>query len=161
MLKKLRRTRLIATDANVRKRIYTNSTTIDDEHILMGTYFTQVLFAGTCKLTSGVVRMCVRSHVPTVFMNESVCTAIQSWTRHHGAYITKIAFCLTKTVQTTTTLNSLANTPRLRTSDDEIISCSIIWIKAILYLVGRNCDLARNKALSMDIHHSDHRLSVI
>ena len=53
MLKILRRTRLIATDANVRKRIYTNSTTIDDEHILMGTYFTQVLFASTRKLTSG------------------------------------------------------------------------------------------------------------
>ena len=137
----------------------------------MGTYFTQVLFAGTRKLTSGVVRLC-EGLVPTVFMHKSVCTAIQSWTQHHGAYITKIAFCLTKTVQTTTTLNSLANKPRLRTSaddnkprlrtsDDESISYCIIWIKAILYLVGRNCDLARNKALSMDIHHSDHRLSVI
>ena len=59
MLKGFRRTRLIATVANVHKRIHTNSTTMDDEHILMGTNFSQVLFASTHKLTSVVVRLCV------------------------------------------------------------------------------------------------------
>jgi len=36
MRKKIRRTRLIATDANVHKRIHTNSIEIYEEHILMG-----------------------------------------------------------------------------------------------------------------------------
>ena len=60
MLKKIRRTRLIATGANVHKRIHANSTTMDDEHILIGTNFTQVLFASTSKLMSGVVRLFAR-----------------------------------------------------------------------------------------------------
>ena len=60
MLKQFRRTRLIETDATVHKRIHTNSTMMDDEHILTVTSFTQVLFASTCKLTSGVVRLCVK-----------------------------------------------------------------------------------------------------
>ena len=58
MLKIFRRTRLIEMDANVHKRIHTNSTTMDNEHILIGANFTQVLFASTRKLTSGVVRLC-------------------------------------------------------------------------------------------------------
>ena len=53
MLKEIRRTRLIPTDANVHKLIHTNSTTMDDEYILMGTNFTQVLFSSIPKLTSG------------------------------------------------------------------------------------------------------------
>ena len=63
---KFRRTRLIATDTNVHKRIHTNSTMMDNEHILigtnsnLGTNSTQGLFASTRKLTSGVVRLCVR-----------------------------------------------------------------------------------------------------
>ena len=52
--------RLVATNANVHKRIHTNSTTMNDEHILIRTNFTQVLFASTRKLTSGDVRLCVR-----------------------------------------------------------------------------------------------------
>ena len=51
---------LIELDANVHKRIHTNSTTMDDEYILIGTNSTQGLFASTRKLTSGVVRLCVR-----------------------------------------------------------------------------------------------------
>jgi len=58
--RKIRQTRLITTDANVHKCIHTNSTMIDDEHILIGTKFTQVLIASTRNLTSGFVRICVR-----------------------------------------------------------------------------------------------------
>ena len=58
MLKIFRRTRTIATDPNANTRTHTNSTTMDNEHILIGTNFTQVLFASTRKLTSGVVRLC-------------------------------------------------------------------------------------------------------
>ena len=59
MLKKIQRTRLNATNAGVHKRIHTNFTTMDDEHIPMVTNFTQVLFASTRKLTLGFVRLCV------------------------------------------------------------------------------------------------------
>ena len=61
MLKKHRRKRLITTDANVHKRIDTNSIAMDDEDIQMGANFPQVLLASTRKLTSWDVRLCVRA----------------------------------------------------------------------------------------------------
>ena len=49
------------TNLNGRKHSQTHTYELHndgDEHILIGTNFTQVLFASTRKLTSGVVRLC-------------------------------------------------------------------------------------------------------
>ena len=69
MLKKIRRTRLITMEANVHKRIHANLTTMDDDHILIGTNFTQVLFrkytqsdAGGCSSMCEEAFSCVFIH---------------------------------------------------------------------------------------------------
>jgi len=61
MLKKFRRTRLIELDGNVHKSVYTNSSTINDEHILIGTNSTQGLF--------GLYTQVVRLGVPLTSAN--------------------------------------------------------------------------------------------
>ena len=61
MLKKFRRTRLIELDGNFHKSVYTNSSTINDEHILIGTNSTQGLF--------GLYTQVVRLGVPLTSAN--------------------------------------------------------------------------------------------
>ena len=80
MLKIFRRTRLIETDANVHKRIHTNSTTMDDEHNTNWNVFYSGPIRKYTQVDVGVVRPCVPLSMPIVIFQfmEDFCNHFRS-----------------------------------------------------------------------------------